>query len=257
VWEVISRRWNYPGAITAVAATEIFYNGDMGRGSGGGGGAGGSRRRGRHRPGEAGISLVEVILATAVLIVVFVPVSRLLAGGVSDVGSSAHQGTADSVAAGVIAQEQSAALSDRSGPPLDTSTPPEPFYPQVAARAWVSPALETQKVGGVTYHVYGVGGWCLARETTGSPGQWTDAPSSMTAAHYPSSNPAEYFVAVEVTWGAMSATPDGALSATNPLAVTDYGALTARPTWAVPSVAALVAEGSLNICPIDPTDGVA
>jgi len=63
----------------------------MGRGSGGGGGAGRSRRRGRHRPGEAGISLVEVILATAVLIVVFVPVSRLLAGGVSDAGPGLSQ----------------------------------------------------------------------------------------------------------------------------------------------------------------------
>ncbi|MDA8357475.1 MAG: hypothetical protein M0Z95_14545 [Actinomycetota bacterium] len=205
-------------------------------------------RRAAGRRGDDGLSLIEVIIATSVLITVFIPVSLLLQSGVKAVGGDIHVNAASNIAAGVLTQEQTAAEKSSLGPPLDTTTPPAPFYKEKTAKKWVSPALQTQKVGDVTYRIYGVGGWCVLSVPASKPASWGDASHATTG----TLNPAEYFVAVKVAWGAQSATPNAA----GPESVTEYAPLVSQPAWSVPTASQLVADGSTNWCPVDHATGV-
>jgi len=213
-----------------------------------------ARQASMRRRGDEGLSLVEVVIATAVLITVFIPVALLLQSGVKAVGGDINTNAASGVAASVLAQEQTAAGRSPSGPPIDTSSPPTPIYPEKAAKKWVSPALQTQKVGDVTYQIYGVGGWCVLSHphTPGSPAVWTNAATAVTGTVTGTQGPAEYFVVVKVAWGASSTDP----TSSSAKSVKEFSPLVSQPGWSVPTAANLKALGTANWCPVDPKSGV-
>lgn len=186
--------------------------------------------------GEAGFSLVEVLIALTVLMVVLLPVGDLLITTSQVVGSSQFRGTAQQLANSDVAQLQATADSSVNvTPPFTTANLGSGFTlamatPVLSSGTVTWPTISSPKtdtVQGETYTQYIVGDWCGAASATAS--SW--APET--------SGPVVFVVAVKVVWGR---SPSSAASGST--SVMAFAALSQQSGWTVPTAA-----GNTDLCP--------
>ncbi len=156
--------------------------------------------RSRHdrRMDEQGVSLLDAVIGTMVILLVLVPVSLLLGSAGNTVGANSDRLTAQGLAAGWVNQELSTALTSSLGPGDSCSSGSNPAYTTTGwtnvncpgtSLAWPTSATTTMTVGGNLYDIYIVGGWCVL---SSSGGTWGNGTASTTS-------PATYAVAVKVS----------------------------------------------------------
>lgn len=147
----------------------------------------------RVRTGEAGTALLDVVLASVVLLVVLVPAMQLLVTSGKVVGNSRGQASAQGVATTQIAQDRAAWTSTSAAPSFSSSsTCGRAYSPSTTTNATFHLYLTgCTTVGGMSMWIFQSGGWC--------------APSSSTLSTIPattlSSTVPVYWVDVMVAWG--------------------------------------------------------
>jgi type II secretory pathway pseudopilin PulG len=151
-------------------------------------------------PAEEGVTLVEIMIALAVLLVTFLSTSQLVFASLGTATSNSDKEIAESVATSVLSQERQAAFnegdewfSDSGLPSASGSGESQP------GAAWCNTTCSpiVQVIASTSYYVYVSGGWC--EET--ALGTWgnTANDSFGNTSPYPG-----YFLAVKVAWGAGS-----------------------------------------------------
>jgi type II secretory pathway pseudopilin PulG len=156
-----------------------------------------ARRGQTPTPAEEGVTLVETMVALAVLLVSFLATSQLVFASLGTATNNSDKEVAESIATGVLSQERQAAFNEGgewftdSG--LPSSTDSSANQP---AAAWCNTTCSpiVQVIASTSYHVYISGGWC--EET--ALGTWGNSTSSSfgDTTPYPG-----YFLAVKIAWG--------------------------------------------------------
>lgn len=189
---------------------------------------------------QAGFSLIEVIIALAVLLAILLPVGNLLITSGSVIANSQFRGTADEVASSDIAQLQSIAVNANGvTPPFTTSNIANLALPVSTPSGTTSPSWPTftspptVTLNNEVYTEYIVGDWCGVAGT--SPNNKWQATASGNVV---------FVVAVKVVWGTEPST-----SAKTGASVVAYGALPQQTWWSVPT-ASDGAGGSTTLCPV-------
>lgn len=164
--------------------------------------SGGDGWRGRD---EAGVSMLDAVLASAVVLMILVPMVSVMSSSAGVVASSGHRLTAQGIASGWIQQELATASSSGTGPGTvctagtyanagwtDVSCPGAPSV------SWPSTPTTTETVDAVTYDITVVGGWCALSTATWT---WGDgASSAVSSTGQPTvATPYTFFLAVSVT----------------------------------------------------------
>lgn len=144
------------------------------------------------RAGESGTALLDIVLATVVLLVVLVPATQLLVTSGKVVGNSRGEAIAQGVATGQLEQDRAIWTSTSSAPTFASSTSCGSAYGTTSTNATFHLYLTgCQTVSGMAMWVFQNGGWC--------------APSSSTLSTIPaitvSSTVPLYWVEVMVAWG--------------------------------------------------------
>jgi type II secretory pathway pseudopilin PulG len=156
-----------------------------------------ARRGQAPTPAEEGVTLVEIMIALAVLLVAFLSTSQLVFASLGTATSNSDKEIAESVATGVLSQERQDAFNEGdewftdSG--LPSSSDSSASQPEAAwCNTTCSPIV--QVIASTSYYVYVSGGWC--EET--AIGTWgnTANDSFGNTSPYPG-----YFLAVKVAWG--------------------------------------------------------
>ena len=149
-------------------------------------GAASTDRGGTPPVGEAGLALLDVVVASVVLLVIMVPAAQLLVTSGKVVGASRDQAIAEGAAAAQLAQDR--AWSSTTSPPTYTSS-------SSCGSAYSSGTTNTtfnqyltgcRTVSGLPLWIFQNGGWCVTSGSTLASG---------------SSGVLMYWVEVMVTWG--------------------------------------------------------
>lgn len=148
---------------------------------------------------ESGVSLVEVVLAGALLMTVLMPSAALLRNSDSVLGLNKAKVVAANLAGGQLEADRAAA---------DDGT----WSSDVPSLATPSSSVQVPN-GGETYAVSQVSGWCAED----SSGTWTNYTSNDPP---PSTSPAAYLVKVTVSWLGGTQSVWAAATLTTPSSVT-------------------------------------
>ena len=135
---------------------------------------GSHRRHRRHQgPDERGFTLVEVLVATVIMLVVLVPSSLLLSSSTSVLSYSQSKWVASNLLAGIMEQDRAVAeesgISTSGGWPASGGNPIAPSLPAISSRT----------VNGVTFSFTRTLGWC-AEQTVNGVTNWGDYPNADT-----------------------------------------------------------------------------
>lgn len=150
------------------------------------GGTSSPRRRLWRRPEEAGLALIDAVVASAILLIILVPTALLISTSGRIVTNSKAQAVAQSLAASQVG-------ADRA---LFTSTSSPPTYTDSCASSATDSSdnvslLGCPTVNGMKYWVYQNAGWCVT-----SSGSLAKVPSTTAAGTI-----LYYWVEVVVAWG--------------------------------------------------------
>lgn len=166
--------------------------------------AGGSRTEGATRvqgpeAGESGTALLDVVLATVVLLVVLMPAMQLLVTSGKVVGNSRGEAIAQGVAATQIAQDRAAWTSTSSPPSYSSSSSCAGTYsPSTTTNTTFGLYLTgCTTVSGMRMWIFQNGGWCAPNSSSAVLGS---ASTSTTVGAQP-----VYWVEVMVAWGGATA----------------------------------------------------
>jgi Tfp pilus assembly protein PilV len=134
---------------------------------------GSHRRKTIHASDERGVTLVEVLVATVVMLAVLVPASLLLATSTKVLSFSQAKWVASNLLAGVL--EQDRAVAETAG---TVGTSGWSLHGGVIAP--VLPSLSsTKQVNGVIFSFTRTVGWC-AEQTVGGVTSWANFPNANT-----------------------------------------------------------------------------
>ena len=128
----------------------------------------------RHEISDAGVSLIEVMVAITVLVIVLVPALLLVTRSTRAVYNNQFKVTAASLASGQLEADRALAVGRTL--PTPASSPPQ--------------AIGGPTIGSETYSITQTAGWCVP--PTASNGSWASFTS--TGSSY------AYGVVVKVTW---------------------------------------------------------
>lgn len=135
------------------------------------------------------MALLDVVVASVVLLVILVPAAQLLMSSGKVVGASTAQATAQSLAASQLSSDRAAAWSAGAPPTFASSCGSKTLTTYDAT------LLSCPTVGGMPYWVFQNAGWC-----TTSNGTLGTVPSTTVAGTIP-----YYWVEVVVAWGGTKA----------------------------------------------------
>jgi hypothetical protein len=162
--------------------------------------AGGSRTTGATRvrgvwAGESGTALLDVVLATVVLLMVLVPAMQLLVTSGKVVGNSRGETIAEGVASSQIAQDRAAWTSTSAAPTYSSSSSCASAYSPSSTTNTTFGLYLTgcTTVSGMTMWIFQNGGWCAPNSSSAVLGS---ASTSTTTGAEP-----VYWVEVMVAWG--------------------------------------------------------
>jgi prepilin-type N-terminal cleavage/methylation domain-containing protein len=128
-------------------------------------------QRSTQRPDERGFTLVEVLVATVVMIGVLVPASLLLATSTKVLSFSQAKWVGSNLLAGVLERDRAAAEGAGTvGASGWSGTPIAPSLPSLPA---------TKQVNGVTFSFGRTTGWC-AEQTVNGVTTWANYPNTNT-----------------------------------------------------------------------------
>jgi prepilin-type N-terminal cleavage/methylation domain-containing protein len=151
-------------------------------------------QRGLKEALEAGVTLVEMMVALLVLLVVFLATSQLVFASLSTSSGNSSKEVAESIATGVLSQERQAAFNKGTSWFTSSTLPTG----TTSAAKWCSSTCNpiVQVIASTNYYVYLTGGWCSETNT----GSWQNLTTSSSFGT--SSNPYPgYFLAIKVAWG--------------------------------------------------------
>lgn len=150
------------------------------------------------RAGEAGLALLDIVLASAVLLVVLVPAMQLLVTAGKVVGNSRGEAIAQGAATTQIAQDRAAWTSTSSPPTYSSSASCGSAYTTTTTNSTFKLYLTgCRTVSGMPLWIFQNGGWCAPNSSSSILGSATSSTVSGTAS--------VYWVEVMVAWG--GATP--------------------------------------------------
>lgn len=136
---------------------------------------------------QDGMALIDVVIASVILMVVFLPLSTLLVVSTGIIGSDRQTVVAESVAAGQLSNVRAMATSSSNW----TVTSPSPSVLTL-------PSAGTTTVSGATFNYSFKGGWCAVVSA---------APPALSNGTTTGNNPYVYYVQVHVTWATTSNRP--------------------------------------------------
>ena len=143
---------------------------------------------------EDGVSLIDVTVASAILMVVLIPVAFLMINSTQTIANASTVRAASTVAGEQLTSLQSEVTKTYPPTGLNASTATPAAWP-TAAQCTTTPSLcPTPSVNGVAYHVYSAGGWCVL--SGGAWGGTASSPLTVTSNISPT-----YHVVVKVAWG--------------------------------------------------------
>ena len=161
-------------------------------------------RRNRGLSRNMAFSIVEVVVASVIIMVVLIPVAQLL-GSTAEVSSSAEiRNTANSLVHQTLAQWKVAIAASTTGLPSGLSSVANANSSGVPAPTWPTSST-AYTVAGINYYVTSTSGWCdLGSSSTYGP-ILNDGPTTTLNATGSTPQPV-LMVAVKVTWDSSSNT---------------------------------------------------
>lgn len=183
------------------------------------------------RAGDSGTALLDIVLASAVLLVVLVPAMQLIVTAGKVVGNSRGEAIAQGVATTQIAQDRAGWTSTSAATSYSSSSACGSAYsPSTTTNTTFKLYLTGCKtVSGMPTWIFQNGGWCAPNSSTSVLGSTTSSTVSGTAPLY--------WVEVMVAWGGTRApSPTTTVAAGKRLVMTSalltpngYGGSTSSP----------------------------
>jgi hypothetical protein len=141
-------------------------------------------------PSQAGATLLDVVVASVVLLLILIPATQLLVTSGKVVTNSKAQAVAESVAGSQLETDRATFLANPGAQPFTASTCAGSSYAPSTTNAtfaqYLTACVTAPANGGAPLWVFQRGGWCVANGTTLGSGS-TGTPM--------------YWVSVMVTWG--------------------------------------------------------
>lgn len=182
------------------------------------------------RAGESGTALLDIVLASAVLLVVLLPAMQLIVTAGKVVGNSRGEAIAQGVATTQIAQDRAGWTSTSSPPSYASSSTCGSAYSATSTNTTFKLYLTgCRTVSGMPMWIFQNGGWCAPNSSSSVLGSTTSSTVSGTAPLY--------WVEVMVAWGgAVPPSPTTTVAANKRLVMTSalltpngYGGSTSSP----------------------------
>ncbi|MHB8438066.1 MAG: hypothetical protein ACYDD4_02740 [Acidimicrobiales bacterium] len=147
----------------------------------------------RRARGEEGVGLLDIIVGSAVLLIILVPASQLLDESATVVGTARSQAIAENIASGQIEQDRATWTSTLAAPTYASSSACGTAYsPSTVVNSTYNLYLTgCQTTSGMKFWIFQNGGWCVT-----SAGNQLKTSGTGTV-HM-------YWVEVMVAWGGSS-----------------------------------------------------